>query len=120
VAFSKKQGSNTNPCSQYGSGANPVIPDYILPAGAMEGAASVNPALYRYPDYQIYKANKTGTNWYDEIYRPGWMKEYDLSVTGGGTNSNYAFSGSYLDEDGYLIHTNFKRLQFQDECRCQD
>jgi TonB-dependent starch-binding outer membrane protein SusC len=95
--------------TQYGSGATPTIPDYILPAGAMEGAASVNPSLYRYPEYQIYKANKTGTNWYDEIYRPGWMQEYDLSVVGGGQNSNYAFSGSYMNEDGYLIHTNFKR-----------
>jgi TonB-dependent starch-binding outer membrane protein SusC len=99
--------------TQYGSGANPVIPDYILPAGTMEGAASVNPNLYRYPEYQIYRANKTGTNWYDEIYRPGWMQEYDLSVTGGGQNSNYSFSGNYLDEDGYLIHTNFKRYNFR-------
>jgi TonB-dependent starch-binding outer membrane protein SusC len=95
--------------TQYGSGATPSIPDYILPAGAMEGAESVNPSLYSYPEYQIYRANKTGTNWYDEIYRPGWMQEYDLSVVGGGQNSNYAFSGSYLNEDGYLIHTNFKR-----------
>jgi TonB-dependent starch-binding outer membrane protein SusC len=95
--------------TQYGSGATPSIPDYILPAGAMEGAESVSPSLYSYPEYQIYRANKTGTNWYDEIYRPGWMQEYDLSVVGGGQNSNYAFSGSYLNEDGYLIHTNFKR-----------
>jgi len=99
--------------SQYGSGTNPVIPDYILPAGANEGDASVNPSLYSYPDYQIFEANKTGTDWYDEIYRTGIMQEYDLSVTGGGANSNYAFSGSYLNEDGYLIHTNFKRYTFR-------
>jgi TonB-dependent starch-binding outer membrane protein SusC len=108
--LSSKNRTGTTPNhSQYGSGANPSIPDYILPAGAMEGDASVNPSLYRYPEYQIYRANKEGTNWYDEIYRPGWMQEYDLSVAGGGQNSNYAFSGSYLNEDGYIIHTNFKR-----------
>lgn len=98
---------------QYGSGATPVIPDYILPGGTMEGAASVNPALYNYPDYQIFKANKQGTDWYKEIYRNGLIQEYDLSVAGGGRNGNYAFSGSYLDEDGYLIHTNFKRYTFR-------
>ncbi|HCY39805.1 MAG TPA: TonB-dependent receptor [Prolixibacteraceae bacterium] len=99
--------------AQYGSGATPVIPDYILPAGAMEGDASVNPALYKYPDYLIFKANKEGTDWYDEIYRNAIVQQYDLSVTGGGKNGTYAFSGSYLDEDGILEHTNFKRYTFR-------
>jgi TonB-dependent starch-binding outer membrane protein SusC len=99
--------------AQYGSGASPTIPDYILPAGTMEGNASVNPALYDYPDYQIFKANKQGTDWYDEIYRTGVVQEYEVSVAGGGNNGNYAFSGSYLDEDGFLIHTNFKRYTFR-------
>lgn len=99
--------------AQYGSGTSPVIPDYILPAGAKEGSASVDPALYKYPDYQIFKANKIGTDWYDEIYQGGVIQEYDLSVTGGGKNGNYAFSGSYLDEDGMLKWTNFKRYTFR-------
>ncbi|MFZ5429053.1 MAG: SusC/RagA family TonB-linked outer membrane protein [Bacteroidota bacterium] len=99
--------------AQYGSGATPVIPDYILPAGAMEGSPGVNPALYNYPDYQIFKANKQGTDWYDEIYRSGIVQEYDMSITGGGQNGTYSFGGSYLDEDGYLIHTNFKRYTFR-------
>lgn len=99
--------------AQYGSGASPVIPDYILPAGKMEGDPSVNPALYSYPDYQIYKANKIGTNWYDEIYQTGIIQDYDLSVSGGGENGTYAFSGNYRDEDGILIHTNFKRYTFR-------
>ncbi len=99
--------------AQYGSGASPVIPDYILPAGAMEGDASVNPALYKNPDYMIFKANKEGTDWYDEMYRSAIVQQYDLSVTGGGKNGTYAFSGSYLDEDGILEHTNFKRYTFR-------
>jgi len=37
----------------------------------MEGDPSTAPALYNYPDYQIFKANKQGTNWYDAIYRKG-------------------------------------------------
>ncbi len=99
--------------AQYGTGTTPRIPDYILPAGTMQGAASIDPALYKYPDYQIYKANKQGTNWYDEIYRSGIVQQYDLSVTGGGNNGTYSFSGGYLDEEGILIHTKFKRYNFR-------
>lgn len=98
---------------QYGTGANPVIPDYILPGGAKEGAAATNPALYSYPDYVIFKANKTGTDWYDEIYQTGLVQEYDLSVAGGGRNSTYALSGNYLDEEGMLKWTGFKRWTFR-------
>ncbi|MCF6358543.1 MAG: SusC/RagA family TonB-linked outer membrane protein, partial [Draconibacterium sp.] len=99
--------------AQYGSGSTPVIPDYILPGGAMEGDASVNPDLYNYPSYVIFKANKEGTNWYDEIYQAGVVQEYDLSVSGGGKNATYAFSGNYLNEDGTLKNTNFKRYTFR-------
>ena len=93
--------------AQYGSGSSPVIPDYILPAGAMNG--QVDESTYSYPDNLIFKANKQGTNWYDEIYRSGKVQEYDISVAGGGANSTYAFSANYLDEDGMLEYTNFKR-----------
>ncbi len=99
--------------AQYGSGSSPVIPDYILPAGASEGDPATDPALYSYPDYVIFKANKEGTNWYDEIYQNGLIQEYDLSVRGGGQNSTYAFSGNYLDEEGFLKHTRFKRWTFR-------
>jgi len=111
LSLKNRNAAFTHP--QYGSGATPVIPDYILPGGTREGAASVNPALYHFPDYQIFKANKEGTDWYKEIYRNGMIQEYDLSVAGGGRNANYAFSGSYLDEDGFLDHTNFKRYTFR-------
>lgn len=99
--------------TQYGSGTTPKIPDYIWPGGLMEGDPAVNPALYDFKTYGIAKANKAGTNWYDEIYRSGLTQEYDLSVAGGGQNGTYAFSGNYLDEDGLLENTNFKRYTFR-------
>ncbi|NQU85678.1 MAG: TonB-dependent receptor [Mariniphaga sp.] len=99
--------------AQYGSGSNPVIPDYILPGGAMEGDPAVNPALYNYPDYTIYKANKQGTDWHDESYQTGIIQEYGLQVSGGGKNSTYSFSGNYLDEEGILKYSDFKRYTFR-------
>ena len=98
---------------QYGSGATPVVPDYILPAGAMEGDPAADPTLYNYPDYVIFPASKPGTNWYDEIYRNAKYNEADLSVSGGSENVTYSLSGNYLNEEGILINTDFKRISFR-------
>jgi len=113
VWLQAKNLGNAPNSAQYGKGANPVIPDYVLPAATMSGDPSAADALYKYPDYQIFKANKLGTNWYDEIYRKGIIQEYDLSVSGGGKKSTYSLSGNYLDEQGFLIHTDFKRYTFR-------
>ena len=113
VWLQAKNLGNAPNSQQYGKGITPVIPDYVLPAGTMAGASSVDPTKYKYPDYQIFKANKLGTNWYDEIYRAGVVQEYDLSVSGGGKKSTYSLSGNYLDEQGFLINTSFKRYNFR-------
>jgi len=113
VWLQAKNLGNAPNSAQYGKGTSPVIPDYILPAATAEGDPSAAPSKYSYPDYQIYKANKQGTNWYDEIYRTGVIQEYDLSVSGGGKKSTYSLSGNYLDEQGFLIDTNFKRYNFR-------
>jgi TonB-linked SusC/RagA family outer membrane protein len=96
---------------QYGAGIDPVTPDYILPAGTME--ANIDRSLYKYPDYTIFQASKPGTNWYDEIYRNAKYNEVDLSVSGGSENATYAFSGNYLNEEGVLRWTDFKRFTFR-------
>ena len=97
----------------YGGGTEPRVPDYISPAGAMEGDPGTDPDLYNYPGYMIIRANREGTDWYDEIYRNGLVQEYDLSLRGGGENATYAFSGSYLNEEGYLLYTGFERFTFR-------
>ncbi len=98
---------------QYGSGATPRIPDFILPAGAMIGDPGTDASLYNYPDYVIFPANKEGTNWYDEMYRNAKYNEVDLSVSGGGDNATYSFSTNYLNEEGILRYTGFKRFTFR-------
>jgi TonB-linked SusC/RagA family outer membrane protein len=94
---------------QYGNGPKPVIPNYILPAGA----SSVDESLYNYPNVTFYKANKEGTNWYDEIYQKGIIQEYDISLAGGGKGSTYAFSGNYYNEEGFIKESDFKRYTFR-------
>ncbi len=98
---------------QYGSGVNPVIPDFVLPGGAKAGDPGTDASKYSYPDGTIYAANKMGTNWYDEIYRSGKIQEYDLSISGGGEKSTYSLSSNYLDQQGFLNNTGFKRYNFR-------
>ncbi len=100
------------PAALYGTGSSPVLPDYLTPVGAKEGAPGTDPASYSSSNV-ITKANKLGTNWYDEIYQTGVNQEYDLSISGGTQKATYAFSAGYADQQGILIHTDFKRYTFR-------
>lgn len=111
-----KNGNPSNP--QYGNGANPVIPDYIFPTGAMEGDPRVNPDRYTNniddPDFnkskfQITRANKEGTNWMEEIFRPAVIQNYQVGATGGTDKGVYAFSANYFDQQGIMKDTYYKR-----------
>ena len=99
----------------YDANGKVTIPDYILPTAKFAGDPLVNPALYDNrdddgnPTNLITKANKQGTNWYDEIFDPAPIQEYNTSITGGSDNSNYAFSLGYLDQKGVVIHSGFTR-----------
>jgi len=104
----------------YGSGTTPVLPDYISPQGASEGAASVNPALYNVnPNYtntdaynsfyRINKANKAGTDWFHEIFNPAPITSHNLAVSGGSPQGNYLFSVNYFNQQGTLSNTYLKR-----------
>lgn len=106
---------------QYGSGATPVIPDYIFPAGAMEGAAGTNPALYdnqlSWQDgtdtYLITKANKVGTDWMKEAQQNGLYRDLQIDVAGGSANTTYSFLLGYHNDDGVFKYTGFERLNFR-------
>ncbi|MFT4032169.1 MAG: TonB-dependent receptor [Siphonobacter sp.] len=105
---------------QYGSGSTPVLPDYIVPTGASEGSDEVDPSLYyvnpNYTSttdlasfYRIVKANKTGTDWYHEIFKPATTQSHNISVSGGGETGSYFFSLNHTDQQGTLINTYMKR-----------
>jgi TonB-linked SusC/RagA family outer membrane protein len=50
------------------------------------------------------------TNWQDELLRTGVTQNYDFSLSGGSTNSNYYFSGAYYREDGMIQNSFFDRF----------
>lgn len=94
---------------QFGSGATPVIPDFISPVGAFKGDPNTTMDSYDLLANQIIAANKSGTNWFDAITQSGISQNYNVSVSGGGPGSRYAFSAGYLNREGAIIYTRFKR-----------
>jgi len=103
----------------YGNGAEPVLPDYIAPQGAMEGDPRVNPDLYNvnpnYFDgdltgiYRINRANKEGTDWAGEIFDNAPITSHNLAVSNGGEKGSYLFSFNYFNQEGVLMNTYLKR-----------
>lgn len=94
---------------QYGSGATPVIPDYITPTAGMEGDPLTDPATYALYKNQITKANKNGTDWFHEIFKPASIQSHNVAVSGGTDKSSYLFSMGYFDQPGTLLNTSLKR-----------
>lgn len=53
--------------------------------------------------------NGQSTNWVDLITAPGLQTNHSLSVSGGNEKTTYRFSGGFLNEDGNVLSTNYKR-----------
>ncbi len=94
---------------QYGSGQTPVIPDYITPTAAKNGDPNTDPSTYALYTNQITKANKVGTDWFHEIFKPATMQSHSVAVSSGSDRSTFYMSLGYLNQDGTLINTYLRR-----------
>ena len=94
---------------QYGSGSVPVIPDYITPTATMNGSPLTDPSTYALYKNQITKANKSGTDWFHEIFKPALIQSHNVSISGGSEKATYLFSFGYFDQPGTLLNTSLKR-----------
>ena len=112
--------TNGNPSSAlYGNGPTPILPDYLF-AGShrdtlYEGSPYVQDSLYNLnPDnggiYQIVKFNKTGTDWYNELFNPAFSQQHTLSFSGGNEKNLYLVSLGYLNQQGTLLNTYLKKF----------
>jgi TonB-linked SusC/RagA family outer membrane protein len=107
--------------TNYGNRSTPTLPEYLV-AGSKTGrditAADADPSKYNYSRdpatfYQITRANQQGTNWFDEMTEAAPIQNYQISATGGSENALYTFSGGYLNQQGTLKYTGFKRYNFR-------
>lgn len=53
------------------------------------------------------------TNWQDQIFQDGEMRNYDLSFSNGSENSSSRYSAGYVKQEGALIGTGFERYTFR-------
>ncbi|OGX84228.1 SusC/RagA family TonB-linked outer membrane protein [Hymenobacter glacialis] len=51
-----------------------------------------------------------GTDWQDEVFRNAAIQNYSLSATGGSEKARFAVSGSYFQQDGTIVGSNFERF----------
>jgi TonB-dependent starch-binding outer membrane protein SusC len=117
--------ANGNPThSQFGTGATPVIPDFILPSGA----AATDPRVARNPDgtyvnynndptspgfLLITEANKIGTNWLDEIFSSAPIQNHQIGAAGGSEAGRYAMSLNYFNQQGIMKYTGYERYSLR-------
>lgn len=50
-----------------------------------------------------------GTNWQDEIFHTAFSQDYNITVSGGDKKGSYMYSGGYLDQQGVIVNSYYKR-----------
>lgn len=104
---------------QYGSGPTPTLPDFLL-VGSDAGlsASEVNlseaEALYNVdpeagPIYNVIRANKDGTDWYDALTRNALLNRHSLGFSGGSDKSRYYLGLGFQDQEGIVKQQRFTR-----------
>lgn len=58
-------------------------------------------------------ALKWTDNWNKDLFRNGGRQEYNVSVSGGSDKTQGYVSASYLNDDGYVVNSGFKRIAFR-------
>ncbi|GAB2780109.1 SusC/RagA family TonB-linked outer membrane protein [Salinimicrobium soli] len=93
------------------------------PDAAAEASATIYNRLgynpFNVPNDQIVDVNGQlnpnaqvifkGLDWYDALERTGSRQSHNMNVSGGGENHSFFFSASHLDEQGYVIESDFER-----------
>jgi TonB-dependent starch-binding outer membrane protein SusC len=107
---------------QLGPGKTATLPDYISVGGtpgvvgnvdlaAAQKLYNVNPAAGSI--YQVMKANKAGTDWYDAITQNAPVQRHTLGFNGGGERSRFYLGLGIQDQKGIVIYNKFQRYSFR-------
>jgi TonB-linked SusC/RagA family outer membrane protein len=80
---------------------------------ATENSSGVEPVpLFTDAEIQEFDA-KGGTDWQDVIYRVAPLQNHELSVNGGTDKLKYLVSAGYLNQDGVMINSAYKRFSLR-------
>lgn len=73
-----------------GASLRELLPDYLKP-------------------YLEKQPGLTNTDWYNVIFKPASISNTTFSVLGGGDKSKFAFTGTYFNQKGIVIGTDYER-----------
>jgi TonB-dependent starch-binding outer membrane protein SusC len=65
------------------------------------------------PEFSHPELLGKGTDWQDEVYRTALITSHQLSFSGAKDGSSYFISGGYLDQEGTVIGSGFKRYNLR-------
>jgi len=96
ITFGAQLGFNqvSNPIKSLNAAEYKDLMDEIRPGAVPDGTTDV-------------------TNWYDKVYQTGVTQNYQVSVADGNDKLRYYLSGGYLDEQGIITSSFFKRYSFR-------
>ncbi|MDP9178751.1 MAG: SusC/RagA family TonB-linked outer membrane protein [Gemmatimonadota bacterium] len=103
------------PTNIYGDPNNPTIPQYTYAPDALITAKdqwdrpiTVNEAAYSFPNNLIMPGS-VGTNWWEAVFGPARIGDYNLDVSGGSDDTAYGVSFNYFDQEGTAAYNHFRR-----------
>jgi TonB-linked SusC/RagA family outer membrane protein len=125
LELNKKLAEGSGKSFSNGLYPNDNLPDYIIRGGGFTGGVTANDAkadaskyfLTSDPlglsdnNYLIQKANKEGTNWFDELFNSAPVRNYQVAVNGGTENGSYYISANYYDHEGIMYLNDYERYQ---------
>ena len=82
--------------------------EYMKVVNDRESELGNNNAIFSQKEIDDMKASG-GTDWVDEIMRTGVTQNHQLSISGGTPKVRYYLSGTYLDQNGIVENSWYKR-----------
>jgi TonB-linked SusC/RagA family outer membrane protein len=61
----------------------------------------------------VTAASTVSTNWQDAVFRSGAIQDHNLQLSGGSADQSYFVSGGYLEQQGTIITTDFRRYSLR-------
>lgn len=58
---------------------------------------------------EFSKDKNTDTDWQNAVLRTGITQKHEISINGGDDRTKYLISGNYIDQQGIIINSGFKR-----------
>ncbi|MEM9326584.1 MAG: SusC/RagA family TonB-linked outer membrane protein, partial [Bacteroidota bacterium] len=117
IMVTTKRGSGKGKINVEYFGTSSSVPDNLDQLGVVDFAIIENQRRVRtggspiFTDQEIDQLRTTGgTDYQDEIFQRGFSHNLRLSASGQEGKFNYFISGDYVDQEGIVINTGFKRL----------